>query len=47
MAIFLITLRNIDDSTTEGQTIMNFINSNLSKILADNPQTQVTVQRLS
>jgi hypothetical protein len=47
MAIYRITLTNIDDSADPGRTIVTFLNANATAVLAQNPQTQIQIQRLS
>jgi hypothetical protein len=47
MAIYTITLRNIDDSVDPGKTIVSYLTTNEAAILAQNPGTQVSIQRTS
>jgi hypothetical protein len=47
MAIYRIILSNIDDSADPGKTIIQYIETNAATILAQNPQTQIQVQRIS
>jgi hypothetical protein len=47
MAIYRIVLINIDDSTDPGKTILTYLIANQAAVLAQNPQTQVQIQRTS
>jgi hypothetical protein len=45
MAIYRIILDNIDDSVDPGKTIVNYLETNSAAILAQNPATQIQIQR--
>ena len=47
MAIYRITLINIDDSVDPGKTIVGYLETNTAAILAQNPTTQIQIQRIS
>ena len=47
MAVYRITLVNIDDSADPGRTIVQYVVNNITAILAQSPTTQVQVQRIS
>jgi len=47
MAIYRIILVNIDDSADPGKTIVTYLETNAAAILAQNPATQVQIQRTS
>jgi len=47
MAIYRVILVNIDDSADPGKTIISYLETNQAAILAQNPQTQVSIQRIS
>jgi hypothetical protein len=47
MAIYTIILASIDDSTDPGKTILTYLEANTAAILAQNPKTQIQIQRTS
>lgn len=47
MATYQIILTNIPDTADPGKTIVTYLEANLAAILAQNPQAQVSIQRLT
>jgi len=45
MAIYRIVLANIDDSADPGKTIIQYLETNATAILAQNPQTLIQITR--
>jgi hypothetical protein len=47
LAIYRIIIVNVDDSADPGKTIVQYLETNQAAILAQNPQTQISIQRIS
>jgi hypothetical protein len=47
MAIYRITLINIDDSADPGKTVLTYLETNSAALLAQNPNAQIQIQRIS
>jgi hypothetical protein len=47
MAIYRVILVNVDDSADPGKTIIQYLETNQAAILAQNSQTQISIQRIS